>query len=141
MGMDGRHREPTVVRRKQGGSLGERAHRVNPGMPRGAALAPALTPHGRLLLAPADDAPPLARDVAERLREAFDRGAGHGLLQLGAGEVATALPAGLRLLARARRRASSPRSARSRTPTGGAASRSRRRRARSSRRSPPPRRR
>jgi len=57
------------------------------------ALAPALTPHGRLHLAAADDAPSLSEDVAVRLREAFERGAGHGLLQLGAGEVATPLPA------------------------------------------------
>jgi len=62
--------------------------------PRSAAsLAPALTPHGRLHLAAAEDAPALPEDVGERLREAFDRGAGHGLLQLGAGEVQTALPA------------------------------------------------
>ena len=58
-----------------------------------AAFAPALTPHGRLHLAAAEDAPALSEGVAERLREAFDRGAGHGLLQLGAGEVGTALPA------------------------------------------------
>ena len=57
------------------------------------ALAPALTPHGRLHLAAAEDGPALPEDVGERLREAFDRGAGHGLLQLGAGEIATALPA------------------------------------------------
>ena len=54
-----------------------------------AALAPALTPHGRLHLAAAEDGPALPEDVGERLREAFDRGAGHGLLQLGAGEIAT----------------------------------------------------
>jgi len=58
-----------------------------------AALAPALTPHGRLHLAPAENASALPEDVGERLREAFERGAGHGLLQLGAGEVGTALPA------------------------------------------------
>jgi hypothetical protein len=60
---------------------------LNPG------LTPALTPHGRLHLAAAEDAPALPEDVGERLRRAFDRGAGHGLLQLGAGEVGTALPA------------------------------------------------
>jgi non-specific serine/threonine protein kinase len=58
-----------------------------------AALAPALTPHGRLHLAALEDAPALPEDVSGRLREAFDRGAGHGLLQLGAGEVGTTLPA------------------------------------------------
>ena len=57
------------------------------------AFVPALTPHGRLHLAAAEDAAALPEDVGERLREAFDRGAGHGLLQLGAGEVGTALPA------------------------------------------------
>ena len=58
-----------------------------------ARLAPVLTPHGRLLLEPSAEAPPLAADVAERLQQAFARGDGHGLLQLGAAEVATALPA------------------------------------------------
>src|SRR6058998_1024507 len=55
------------------------------------ALAPLLTPHGRLTLEPAEDALPLAEDVAGRLSAAFARGHGHGLLQLGAGEVKTAL--------------------------------------------------
>jgi len=58
-----------------------------------AGLAPLLTPHGRLRLVPTDDAQPLPADLRRRLAEAFERGAGHGLLQLGAGEVATALPA------------------------------------------------
>ena len=57
-----------------------------------AALAPVLTPHGRLLLAPADAAPELAEELTRRLRKAFARGAGHGLLQLGAGETRMALP-------------------------------------------------
>jgi hypothetical protein len=35
----------------------------------------------------------LDEEVARRLEESFARGAGHGLLQLGAGEVGTALPA------------------------------------------------
>ena len=55
-------------------------------------LAPALTPHGRLALAEEQDAPALPEDVGGRLRRAFGRGAGLGLLQLGAGEVGTALP-------------------------------------------------
>ena len=59
------------------------------------ALAPVFTPHGRLLLAPSPDATVLDAATAERLRDAFARGAGHGLLQLGAGEVKTALPAAL----------------------------------------------
>ncbi len=56
-------------------------------------LAPVFTPHGRLTLNPATDAPPLDAATAGRLLQAFTRGSGHGLLQLGAGEVATALPA------------------------------------------------
>ncbi|MPZ17619.1 MAG: ATP-dependent helicase [Luteitalea sp.] len=55
-------------------------------------IAPILTPLGHLLLEPVDDAPPLPGDVLDRLQEAFARGSGHGLLQLGAGEVGTALP-------------------------------------------------
>src|SRR6266702_2186736 len=55
-------------------------------------LAPILTPHGRLLLAEENGAPLLDPDLARRLRDAFLRGPGHGLLQLGAGEVGTALP-------------------------------------------------
>lgn len=57
-----------------------------------AALAPILTPHGHLLLAPDADAPVLADALQERLAQSFARGAGHGLLQLGADEVGTALP-------------------------------------------------
>ncbi len=53
----------------------------------------ALTPRGRLLFTVADDTfqPPEA--VLRRLESAFGRGAGHGLLELGAAEVGTALPA------------------------------------------------
>jgi len=57
-----------------------------------AGLAPFLTPHGRLRLTPAEGEPALPPELGHRLREAFERGAGHGLLQLGAGEVGTALP-------------------------------------------------
>jgi superfamily II DNA or RNA helicase len=56
-------------------------------------IAPILTPHGRLLLENRDDAPSLEPDIAERLKNAFSRGHGHGLLQLGAVEVRTAMPA------------------------------------------------
>jgi len=42
-----------------------------------------LTPHGRLLLAPDEDAPELEAAFARRLQQAFARGAGHGLLTLG----------------------------------------------------------
>ena len=55
-------------------------------------LAPALTPHGRLALIEAADAPPLESELAQRLRNAFERGPGHGLLQLGAAEAGAGLP-------------------------------------------------
>ena len=55
-------------------------------------LAPTLSPHGRLGLAEAPDAPTLEPEVAQRLRDAFERGSGHGLLQLGAAEAGAALP-------------------------------------------------
>ena len=55
-------------------------------------LAPALSPHGRLSLVEANDAPVLDPDLVQRLRVAFARGSGHGLLQLGAAEIGSALP-------------------------------------------------
>src|SRR5260370_21121693 len=55
-------------------------------------LGPILTPHGRLSLVEDEDAPVLDHDLARRCRCAFARGSGHGLLQLGAGEVGVALP-------------------------------------------------
>ena len=55
-------------------------------------LTPCLTPHGRLLVVPSEDAPGLEPALGERIRQAFDRGAGHGLLRLGAGEVGQVLP-------------------------------------------------
>jgi non-specific serine/threonine protein kinase len=58
-------------------------------------LSPLLTPHGRLLLAADADAPPLAEALAQRLDDAFAKGAGHGLLQLGAAEVGSVLPPAL----------------------------------------------
>jgi non-specific serine/threonine protein kinase len=57
-----------------------------------APVIPALTPEGRLYLRPVPDAPELAQAVDARVREPFARGPGHGLLSLGAAEVATALP-------------------------------------------------
>ena len=51
-----------------------------------------LTPHGHLVFEPSDDAPELEERLAGRLNDAFARGGGHGLLQLGAGEVGHALP-------------------------------------------------
>src|SRR5437867_3963424 len=54
----------------------------------------ALTPRGHLLFTGADDAAqPAAAGLSGTLDAAFARGSGHGLLELGAGEVGTALPA------------------------------------------------
>lgn len=55
-------------------------------------LIPRLTPHGRLLLVSDGDAPELEVALAERMRHAFAKGAGHGLLRLGAAEVGRTLP-------------------------------------------------
>jgi non-specific serine/threonine protein kinase len=55
-------------------------------------LAPTLSPHGRLALVEAPDAPSLDPEVAQRLGSAFARGSGHGLLQLGAAEAGATLP-------------------------------------------------
>lgn len=55
-------------------------------------FAPVLTPHGRLILVQTLETPPLTPELAVRLRQAFGRGPGHGLLQLGAAEAGTALP-------------------------------------------------
>jgi len=60
-----------------------------------APLAPILTPRGRLILGQDQDAPPLERELAQRLQSAFDRGSGHGLLQLGASEIGAAMSAAL----------------------------------------------
>jgi hypothetical protein len=51
-----------------------------------------MTPHSRLLLAPADDAVALSLDLSHRLQRVFARGSGHGLHRLGAAEVGTVLP-------------------------------------------------
>ena len=51
-----------------------------------------LTPHGHLVLESSGGASELDDRIAARLSEAFARGGGHGLLQLGAGEVGEALP-------------------------------------------------
>jgi len=55
-------------------------------------LAPILSPHGRLTLGRVENAPALEPALAQRLLGAFARGPGHGLLQLGAGEVGAPLP-------------------------------------------------
>ena len=54
-----------------------------------------LTPHGRLLFEPMQDAAILDDKIAERLAEAFAHGSGHGLVRLGAGEIGRALPPAL----------------------------------------------
>ncbi|HJU17939.1 MAG TPA: DEAD/DEAH box helicase [Stellaceae bacterium] len=51
-----------------------------------------LTPHGHLVCEAAAGRPGMDEVVAARLDAAFARGSGHGLLQLGAGEVGRALP-------------------------------------------------
>jgi non-specific serine/threonine protein kinase len=51
-----------------------------------------LSPHGRLTLVESADAPALDGKFSQRLRMAFARGSGHGLLQLGAAEAGSALP-------------------------------------------------
>jgi hypothetical protein len=56
------------------------------------ALAPALSPHGVLSLKPSDDTPATDSTAYARIERAFARGAGHGLLHLGAEAVGVALP-------------------------------------------------
>ena len=56
---------------------------------------PVLTPHGHLVLAPADEARTLPGNLRDRLETAFERGVGHALLELGIREVGTALPSDL----------------------------------------------
>jgi superfamily II DNA or RNA helicase len=56
-------------------------------------LMPVLTPHGVLTLRRDEEAPALEPTQGARLEQAFGRGPGHGLLALGADEVAMALPA------------------------------------------------
>jgi hypothetical protein len=55
-------------------------------------LAPVLTPHGVLTVRPSRDVARLEPDLGARLEKAFAKGPGHGLLCLGADEVATVLP-------------------------------------------------
>jgi non-specific serine/threonine protein kinase len=55
-------------------------------------LEPVLTPHGVLTLTQSSHGSALESELGSRLEKAFARGHGHGLLCLGADEVATALP-------------------------------------------------
>ncbi len=57
-----------------------------------ALLAPTLTPHGRLVLTGDPQAAPLDAALAERLVPAFERGSGHGILELSAGQNSNTLP-------------------------------------------------
>ncbi len=57
----------------------------------GFGLAPVLRPSGRLDLQPADDTTALTSAQSARLRQAFARGHGHGLIVLGADEVGSTL--------------------------------------------------
>jgi non-specific serine/threonine protein kinase len=54
-----------------------------------------MTPHGSLRLDRADDDFVLESGLADRLEKSFERGAGHGLLHLGAGEAGSVLPPSL----------------------------------------------
>ncbi len=73
-------------------SAASAAPRLAPAITGQPALAPALSPHGRLTLQESDKAAETAPSSAARLSQAFARGAGHGLLSLGADEVGSALP-------------------------------------------------
>ncbi len=78
--------------------LSTAAHAVATAAATSISLAPVFTPQGHLLLAAADEAsawPGLEATTAQRLQAAFALGSGQGLLQLGAGEVASALPPAL----------------------------------------------
>ena len=62
-------------------------------MPR--SLIPVMTPHGSLRLDQANDDFVLESGLADRLEKSFERGSGHGLLHIGAGEAGSVLPASL----------------------------------------------
>ncbi|MEP7001568.1 MAG: hypothetical protein ABI969_13870, partial [bacterium] len=55
-------------------------------------LVPVITPHGRLTIAAAWDAPELPTELGERLRRAFAESSGAGLLQLGGAEIGLPMP-------------------------------------------------
>jgi len=57
-----------------------------------ASLSLDLTPRGHLVVSHQADAAPLDIRLAERMAASFERGTGHGLLLLGAGEAGTSLP-------------------------------------------------
>ena len=55
-------------------------------------LTPCLTPHGRLVIVPQNDAPEIDSLIGERIQKNFERGSGYGLLWLGAAEIGQVLP-------------------------------------------------
>src|SRR5258707_6774032 len=55
-------------------------------------VVPVLTPHGHVMLSEDRDASALEPELAQRLGNAFARGSGHGLLQLGASEAGVTIP-------------------------------------------------
>ncbi len=59
------------------------------------AHTPLLTPQGHVRLAPDPGLAPLPADLQDRLVATFARGAGHGLLHLGAAEIGAVLPPSL----------------------------------------------
>jgi superfamily II DNA or RNA helicase len=63
-----------------------------PPAPTALRLIPSLSPHGRLVVVAQDDAPSIESAVGERIRAAFDRGTGYGLLRLGGAEIGEVLP-------------------------------------------------
>jgi non-specific serine/threonine protein kinase len=56
-------------------------------------LSPILTPHGHLLLQNTETGSATSPDATDRIVTAFNKGQGYGLLQLGAAEIQTVLPA------------------------------------------------
>lgn len=78
-----------------GEPVGDEVERAGDGPRRGVGPDARADPGGTLVVRDAPGADPLDLASAERIRAAFARGAGHGLLQLGAAEVDTTLPPGL----------------------------------------------
>ncbi len=56
-------------------------------------LACGLTPSGQIVVRPGlNDGPAVSASVANRITDAFSKGRGHGVLHLGAAELATDIP-------------------------------------------------
>ena len=80
--------EATAIDDAPGGPCRAAGDGDEPGM----VLAPALTPHGALVLKPSNDGVALPPGLGAQLQAAFARGPGHGLLALGADHVGAVLP-------------------------------------------------